>query len=77
MEKSTKLTAIVWKEGNQYVSLCPQIDISSFGDTKEDALKNLKEAIDLYFEGEEIENLPAKEVALVKQIPIKFRTKKR
>ena len=77
MENSTKLTVIIWKEVDQYVSLCPEIDVSSFGDTKEEAEKNLKEAIELYFEDEEIENLPKKEVALVTQIPIKFRTKKR
>lgn len=48
MEQTRKLTAIVWKENEQYVSLCPEIDISSFGDNKEEAVKNLKEAIDLY-----------------------------
>ncbi len=41
---------IVWKEGVCYVAQCLNIDISSFGDTREEALKNLDEAINLYLE---------------------------
>ncbi len=44
------LKNIVWKEGKYYVSQCLNVDVSSFGKTKEGALKNLDEAIDLYFE---------------------------
>lgn len=47
-----KFTAVVWKEGSQYVSLCPQIDVSSFGDSEKQALEHLKEAIELYLEDE-------------------------
>lgn len=42
----------VWKEGENYVAQCLNIDISSFGDTREAALINLDEAINLYLEGE-------------------------
>ncbi|MBI5159178.1 hypothetical protein HY992_03600 [Candidatus Micrarchaeota archaeon] len=45
-----KFTAVVWKEGSQCVSLCPQIDVSSFGDSEKQALEHLKEAIELYLE---------------------------
>lgn len=41
---------IVWKEGKYYVAQCLNVDISSFGKTKKEALENLKEALELYFE---------------------------
>jgi predicted RNase H-like HicB family nuclease len=39
---------IVWKEGEYFVSQCLDMDISSFGNTKEEALTNLNEAVELY-----------------------------
>ena len=45
------LQNIVWKEGKYYVAQCLNVDISSFGKTKKDALENLKEALELYFDG--------------------------
>jgi len=45
-----KLTAIIEREGNGYVSLCPELDIASQGDTVEQARDNLKEALELFFE---------------------------
>lgn len=39
-----------WKEGKYYVAQCLNVDISSFGKTQEEALKNLEEALELYFE---------------------------
>jgi predicted RNase H-like HicB family nuclease len=51
--KKFELDNIVWKEGKYFVAQCLNIDISSFGKTKNEALKNLKEAIDLYFEDAE------------------------
>jgi len=41
---------IVWKEGKYYVSQCLNVDVSSFGKTKKEALDNLNEALQLYFE---------------------------
>lgn len=41
---------VVWKEGEQYVAQCLNVEVSSFGDTKEEALRNLEEALELYFE---------------------------
>ena len=43
-------TAIIEREGNGYVSLCPELDIASQGDTIEDARINLREALELFFE---------------------------
>ncbi|MBI5695573.1 MAG: type II toxin-antitoxin system HicB family antitoxin [Nitrospirae bacterium] len=44
------LTAIIEKEGYGYVSLCPELDIASQGDSVEDARKNLVEALELFLE---------------------------
>lgn len=42
--------AAVWREGKWYVSQCLEVDVASQGDTEEEALANLKEALELYFE---------------------------
>jgi len=44
------LKSIVWKEGSQYVAQSLNVDVSSFGTTKKEALVNLREALELYFE---------------------------
>ena len=48
--KKFNLQNIVWKEEKYFVSQCLNVDISSFGNTKKEALKNLNEALFLYFE---------------------------
>lgn len=50
------LEHIVWKEGNYYVAQCLNVDVSSFGETKQEALANLNEALELYFEGNDNKN---------------------
>ena len=45
-----QLTAIIEHEGDGYVSLCPELDIASQGDTIEEARRNLQEAVELFFE---------------------------
>lgn len=45
-----QLTAIIEREGNGYVSLCPELDIASQGNTIEEARGNLREALELFFE---------------------------
>jgi len=51
MEMKT-IKYIIYKEHKYYVSQCLNVDISSFGSTVDEATKNLKEALDLYFEDE-------------------------
>ncbi|MGZ3945341.1 MAG: type II toxin-antitoxin system HicB family antitoxin [Mucilaginibacter sp.] len=51
--KTIQLNNVVWKEGEYYVAQCLNVDVSSFGDTKEQALVNLQEALELYFEENE------------------------
>ena len=43
---------LVYKEGNYYVSQCLNVDVSSFGETIDEAISALKEAVSLYFENE-------------------------
>jgi predicted RNase H-like HicB family nuclease len=45
-----RLTAIIEREGDGYVSFCPDLDIASQGDTIEQARDNLQEALELFFE---------------------------
>ena len=45
-----KLTAIIEREGNGYISLCPELDISSQGNSIEQARDNLREALELFFD---------------------------
>ena len=45
-----QFTAIIEKEEGGYVSLCPQLDIASQGDTVAQARMNLQEALELFFE---------------------------
>ena len=45
-----QLTAIIHKEDDIYVSLCPELDIASQGSNIEEAKDNLKEAVELFFE---------------------------
>ncbi|PCI25139.1 HicB family protein [Candidatus Peregrinibacteria bacterium] len=51
--KQVPINIIVWKEGKYYVSQCLNTHVSSFGDTKEDALLNIQEALELYFDDNE------------------------
>ncbi|MBD2579748.1 type II toxin-antitoxin system HicB family antitoxin [Oscillatoria sp. FACHB-1406] len=50
MKQSQQFTALIEREDDGYVSLCPELDIASQGETVEDARKNLIEAIELFFE---------------------------
>jgi predicted RNase H-like HicB family nuclease len=54
MKSTRKLSAIVHKEGKWYVSLCPELDIASQGKTVEQAVANLREAVELYLDEENI-----------------------
>ena len=49
MRKSS-FTAILEREGDGYVALCPELDVASQGNTTEEAIANLKEAVELFLE---------------------------
>ncbi len=45
-----RLTVLIWEEEGVYVSRCQELEIASCGDTPQEALDNIREAIELYFE---------------------------
>ena len=48
--QKTVFQNVVWKEDKHYVAQCLNVDVSSFGESRVEALANLQEAIELYFE---------------------------
>jgi len=48
------LKSVIWKEGKYYVSQCLDVDVASFGSTREEALENLQDALELYFKDEKL-----------------------
>jgi predicted RNase H-like HicB family nuclease len=50
--------ATVWREGEWYVSQCLELDVASQGATEDEALANLKEALELHFEPPQATRLP-------------------
>ena len=48
----TKITfkVEVFREGNVYVAICSELDVSSFGDTVDEAKKSLLEAVEAFLE---------------------------
>lgn len=50
MKNIREFTALVEREGNGYVALCPEFDVASQGNTVEEARRNLAEAVALFLE---------------------------
>jgi predicted RNase H-like HicB family nuclease len=50
MTQALRLTAIIEREDDGYVALCPELDIASEGESVEEARVNLVEALTLFFE---------------------------
>jgi len=55
--RKISLKNVVWKEGKHYVAQCLNVDVSSFGKTKKEALANIDEALALYFEDIKVSNI--------------------
>lgn len=55
--KTSVYTAILEKEGDQFVALCPELDVASQGATVEEATANLKEAVELFLECADAEEI--------------------
>lgn len=43
-------TASIWREGEWYIAQCLEVDVASQSETEDEALANLREALQLYFE---------------------------
>jgi predicted RNase H-like HicB family nuclease len=54
-------TAVVWKEADVYVSKCSELGVASCGDSFDEAIRNLKEAVELYLEN-------AKELDIIDEV---------
>jgi len=72
MSQTLRLTATVLPDGDWFVARCVEVEIASQGLTIEEALANLREALELYFEDE-----PAPEALpepIVAPIEVRFAT---
>ena len=74
MDRTRRLTAIIEREDEGYVSLCPELDIASQGASIEEARANLIEALTLFFEAaspEEIQRRTRSEVLITQvEVPV-------
>lgn len=50
MTQTQRFTAMIYRENEGYVALCPDLDVSSQGDSVEEASANLREAVELFLE---------------------------
>jgi len=57
MVETFTFSGVVWKEEELYVAWCPELDVASQGKRIEEALDNLREAIELYLEDEDVTSL--------------------
>lgn len=48
------LSALIRKEDGIFTSWCPEIDVTSQGNTEESAIENLREAVELCFKNEQV-----------------------
>ncbi len=51
-----ELSVVITKGSIAYVAICPELGVTSQGQNENDALKNLKEAIELYLEDDDVKN---------------------
>jgi predicted RNase H-like HicB family nuclease len=54
-----EFTATVWQEGEWFIAQCREVDVASQGLTEEEALDNLREALELHFEPPSATILPS------------------
>ncbi len=68
------LTAVIEREGDGYVAICPEFDIASQGRSVEEARSNLTEALTLFFEtadASEIDSRSQREVFITQvEVPV-------
>jgi predicted RNase H-like HicB family nuclease len=65
VSKTLELSAVVRREDGLYVALCPEFDVASQGKSVEEALRNLKEALELYLEDRNVEKPSDAEAPIV------------
>ena len=65
MDRTVRLTAAVTPDGGWYVARCLDVEVASQGRTIDEALANLREALELYFEDQPVPDAPEPIVAPV------------
>jgi predicted RNase H-like HicB family nuclease len=55
----------VYKEPPYYVAQCLNVDVSSFGETADEAIRNLNEAVELHFQDEQVDDFREVEEVLL------------
>jgi predicted RNase H-like HicB family nuclease len=68
-ERTIRLTATVTRDGEWYVAQCLDVEVASQGRTIDEALANLREALELYFEDQPVPELSE---AIVAPIEVKL-----
>jgi len=69
-----EVTVFVWKEGGYWVAFEPYTGVSSQGETVDEALENIREALELYLEEKQDEILPIERVMITRvrvRVPVK------
>jgi predicted RNase H-like HicB family nuclease len=64
------LQSIVYRDGEHYVAQCLNVDVSSFGASESQALENLQEALELYFEDAPDDAVAAVEAPEVRRLTL-------
>lgn len=70
-----EFTALIRRGEKQFVALCPEVDVVSQGYTIEEALKNLKEAVELYVEEEGLPETFGAQESIIARFPVEERAK--
>ena len=73
MPSLRKVTCVIEKEGSGYVSFCPDLDIASQGSSPEEARQNLIEAVELFFETADPQEMKERLATFVQSMPIEVR----
>ena len=71
-QRNISVQNVVWKEGRYYVAQCLNVDVSSFGKTKKEALINTKKAIKVYMEAIEKSEMNKSFSKEIIYIPVSF-----
>lgn len=67
-----ELQTVIYREGEHYVAQCLNVDVSSFGKGEAEALRNLQEALELYFEDAPTTDAAPVEAAEVRTLTLQY-----
>ena len=57
MDKTQRFTAMIYREADGFVGICPELDVASQGDSVEEASSNLREAVELFLETADVSEI--------------------